>query len=118
MPNTSDSLIQLEKLSKEQIRQLAKSDTLLGNISSNDPCLLLGFSEKDQQHIDLNRKIHNLKSSLRTFKNVVENLKDGYQFDDQFAEAKIKLIEKATENLQPEIDLLSRIYLELRDSND
>lgn len=58
---------------------------------------------------------HDLKSSFRTLKNAHDNIKQGYRFDDEYAELKIKTIEDALKKISPHIQKLVTLYDLLED---
>ena len=56
------------------------------------------------------RKIHDIRMSLRTLENATKNIREGYRFNDQYAELKIEAIESAVADLIFFGDLLEDIY--------
>ena len=61
--------------------------------------LIVATSTKDEE---LLRRRHDIAAALRTLNLTVEALKDGYQFDDSVAQAKIRAVEKAVGALSRE----------------
>lgn len=61
----------------------------------------------------LKRRLHDLRAALRTFEMCVQNLNDGYQFDDNLAEAKLKALSKASKTINTEFRLVESIFHEL-----
>jgi hypothetical protein len=60
-----------------------------------------------------NRRRHDIAAALRTLSLTVEALKDGYQFDDELSDAKIRAIEKAVSALERESNVWMEILREV-----
>jgi HPt (histidine-containing phosphotransfer) domain-containing protein len=67
----------------------------------------------ENDNIDIRNLLHNNKSSLRTLQLALDNIKDGYQFDDDVADKKISSIEHAVNSLNSSLffynDLLTQL---------
>ncbi|MEZ4741314.1 MAG: hypothetical protein R3B45_02520 [Bdellovibrionota bacterium] len=52
------------------------------------------------------QSMHAIRSSLRTLESAVANIQEGYHFDDDVADLKVKAIEGAVDSLKPYMKIL------------
>lgn len=90
-------IIKSDKISSDLKKKIFED---LDHQSSDDMMGIIIFPSKSTDIDSRNKIIHDLRSSIRTLKNAVENLQDGYQFNDKMASLKIQAIERSVIQLE------------------
>jgi hypothetical protein len=64
------------------------------------------ISENESTRKEIGKRLHDLEGSLTTIKLAIEEIKNGYRFDDAKAVAKTAYLEKAFLSLESDCQLL------------
>lgn len=104
--------IQCFKLTPEQARRLRELLPAV-SISSDNTLTVLGrngeLSEEGRR-----RRLHDHRTALNTLQSAVDNLNDGYRFDDNYADLKLIAIERALGTILSFSPTIEALYAETK----
>ena len=101
-------IIKDAEISEELKKTIVESfDCNENSVEADTKIGILLFDSESQE--SRNKIIHDIRSGIRTLKNAVENLQEGYKFDDNMAELKIQAIDRSVSQLEKHLNSLEEI---------
>lgn len=74
------------------------------NIHLDGNKLTLNLEDFDENQVAAS--IHDLSGAMRTINLALSGIKEGYKFDDEYAEAKIQSLEYAVSRMGPHVEMI------------